>query len=524
MSFTCKIRKISEHSTLSWHLIWAVILFVLALAVYGVTLAPTITWSHDGGDGGDLITAVHTLGLAHPPGYPTYILMGRLFSLLPWEDTAYKLNLMSAVFSALTITLFYLIAVELSPSSAPRLAVLIIPVVAALGLAFSPVFWSQALITEVYGLNAFFVAVVLWLLVRWRRSHTPALLILLGFIYGLSLGNHLTMTLLIPPIALLLWRERHHLRLALLGAVVLSLLVGLSIYLYLPLRAAQNPPLNWGNPQTLQQFLWVVSASLYRHFVFALPWDQVPTRLSAWATLLIKQFGWWGLFLGLTGAWHLRYRDRSFSYLSWLAFILYTAYAIGYNTTDSYVYLIPTFMFFALWLGGGLSVVLSYLADVWPKTGAAVWVGCGLALAMPVLSLGTNFATTNLSQDRTAHDFGREIMAALPAEAIALTNSDQHTFTLWYFQYVVTGRMDLVIVDEALLPHRWYRESLHLHHPDLRLPDTADLTDFIMANIDQRIIYTVEEDQPLLADDSGPRQGLLHRVRKQDKNTSDPNP
>ncbi len=520
MSFIYKICKAS-----SWHLIWAALLFLLALSVYWVTLAPTITWRHDGGDGGDLITAVHTLGIAHPPGYPTYVLLGRLFSLLPWEDTAYKLNLMSAVFSALTVPLLYLIAVELNSwsESPPRLAVLTSPVVAALSLAFSPVFWSQALITEVYGLNAFFVAVVLWLLVRWRRSQAPLLLILLGFVYGLSLGNHLTVALLVPPLALFLWQERRHLSLALLGAVALSLLLGLSIYLYLPLRAAQNPPLNWGNPQTLRQFLWVVSAALYRHFVFALPWNHVPARLSAWATLLVGQFGLWGLPLGLIGLWHLRCRDRAFSYLSWLAFILYTTYAIGYNTTDSYVYLIPTFMFFALWLGGGLDVVLSYLADVWPRTRAAVWVGCGLALALPSFSLGANFAPTNLSQDRTAYDFGREIMAALPAGALAVTNRDQHTFTLWYFQYAVAGRADLVVVDKALFSHRWYRESLHLHHPDLLLPDTADLTDFIMANIDRKVVYLVEE-QPPLPDDSGSRGGLLRRVRKQDENTLEPHP
>ncbi len=526
MSVSGKIRKMSEHSALSWHLIGAALLFVLTLAVYWITLAPTITWGHDGTDGGDFITAVHTLGIAHPPGYPAYILIGQLFSLLPWEDIAYKLNLMSAVFSALAVALIYLVAVELGPlsESSHRLTVLIPPLVAALYLAFSPVFWSQAVITEVHGLNAFFMALILWLLVRWRRSQTPTLLILLGFVYGLSLGNHLTMALLMPSVALFVWRERRPLRWTLLGAVALSLLLGLSVYLYLPLRAAQNPPLNWGNPQTPRQFLWLVSAALYRQFVFALPWSQVPARLSAWANLLIRQFGLWGLLLGLVGVWYLQYRDRSFSYLSWLAFILYTIYAMGYNTSDSYLYLIPTFMFFALWLGGGINVVLSYLADVWPKTRAVVWIGYGLALAIPLTSLGANFGDMDLSQDRTAYDFGREIIDALPAEAVAITNNDQYIFTLWYFQYAVTGRVDLAILDEALLPYRWYRENLQINHPDLSVPDTADLTTFIMANIDHRAVYLVGEEPSLLAGGAAPSEGLLYRVGKQDENTPPPNP
>ena len=83
-------------------------LFLFPFFVYLDTLAPSITWRHDGADGGDLIAAAYTLGIPHPTGYPLYVLLARLFTFLPWGDIAYRVNLMSAFFAAATIPLGYL--------------------------------------------------------------------------------------------------------------------------------------------------------------------------------------------------------------------------------------------------------------------------------------------------------------------------------------------------------------------------------------------------------------------------------
>ena len=79
-----------------------VLVVVLPAALYLSTLAPTLTWAHNGQDGGDLVTAVYTSGVPHPPGYPTYVLLGKLFALLPVSEPAYRLNLMSEVCAVLT--------------------------------------------------------------------------------------------------------------------------------------------------------------------------------------------------------------------------------------------------------------------------------------------------------------------------------------------------------------------------------------------------------------------------------------
>ncbi|MFB0545727.1 MAG: DUF2723 domain-containing protein, partial [Anaerolineae bacterium] len=118
------------------------ILFGLSLVLYLRTLAPSVAAIFD--DSLEFQLVCYELGIAHPTGYPLYTLLGKLFTLIPLGDVAYRVNLMSAFFAALTVALLYLVARKIA-SRPPA-------VLAALSLAFSPVFWSQAIIAEVYTL------------------------------------------------------------------------------------------------------------------------------------------------------------------------------------------------------------------------------------------------------------------------------------------------------------------------------------------------------------------------------------
>ncbi len=132
--------------------------FLLSLALYLQTLAPSVAALFD--DSLEFPLVVHRLAIAHPTGYPLYILLGKLFSLGPWHNVAWAVNLLSAVAGAVTVTLVYLLARSLALRRLPSL-------VGAMALAVSPVFWSQAVVAEVYTLNAAFVAGLLWLAQRW---------------------------------------------------------------------------------------------------------------------------------------------------------------------------------------------------------------------------------------------------------------------------------------------------------------------------------------------------------------------
>jgi len=135
-------------------------LFAASLALYVQTLAPSVAALFD--DSLEFPLVSYRLGIAHPTGYPLYTLLGKLFSLAPWHNVAWRVNLLSAVAGALAVALVYLVARQLAARRMPAL-------LGAVALAVSPVFWSQAVIAEVYTLTAAFVALLLWLALRWAR-------------------------------------------------------------------------------------------------------------------------------------------------------------------------------------------------------------------------------------------------------------------------------------------------------------------------------------------------------------------
>ena len=463
-----------------------VLVVVLPAALYLSTLAPTLTWAHNGQDGGDLIAAVFTSGVPHPPGYPTYVLLGKLFALLPVGEPAYRLNLMSAVCAVLTTGLVYLMVRNwLAGSGSPDWLARLSALGAGWALALSPLLWSQAVIAEVYALNALLVALCLYLLRRWRGAARQARLVgkggaslgwLLGLflVVGLALGNHLTIALLAAPILVYLAVSQEvatgthgpGIRVQQYWPLALALAAGLSVYLYLPWAARHDPPVNWGDPSTLERFAWVVSGGPYRAYVLALPWAQVPARLSATAHSLLAQFGPWGVALGFVGLTILWRRDRSFGLVTASGALLYVIYATGYDTADSYVYLIPAFLLFAVWIGVGAHAVLVGLQDRWaPLVGLAgtAWLAIILAGAW------ANWDILDLSHDRAARDWAAATLAEAPERGLVITGQDGHTFGLWYFQHVEGIRPDVVVVDRDLLGYAWYRQYLRVHHPELNV-------------------------------------------------------
>ena len=184
----------------------------VSLAVYLASLAPDVTLE----DSGELVTAAWYLGVPHPPGYPIWTILSWLFTLIPVGSIAWRVNLMSAVFGALTAGV---LAMLVSRSGSLILASLtrraglrdaeVEPVLAAVagvasGLmyAFSRAFWSQAVIAEVYTLNSFFQVVLLLLVALWMYNPSRRhLLFTASFLFGLAFTNH--QTILVMGIGLL---------------------------------------------------------------------------------------------------------------------------------------------------------------------------------------------------------------------------------------------------------------------------------------------------------------------------------
>jgi hypothetical protein len=458
----------------------------LALALYARTLAPGLTWAHAGADGGDLLAAALTRGVPHPPGYPTYeLLLRAAIAVLPGSP-AHAGNWLSALCAAVSVALLADLARRLLTVRDARPWSAVVALAAGLSWAASPALWSQAVITEVYTLHALFVVLVLWLLWRWRESADAGWLCLAGLAWGLGLGNHLSLALMLPAAAVWWWtarragpaRDASSMPWGELTLPVLALLAGLAVYAYLPIAAAGGPPVNWGDPRTPGRFWWIVSGRLYREMVFGLSAAAIPARLLAWAAEMLRQFGPWGAALAALGLWRLEGQDRGFWRLSALLALMYSAFAIGYNTADSYLYLLPVWAVAAQWLAVGLDAVLTALAAVLRAPHAArltLYAALAFALALPTASIATHWMAMDLSRDQTAETFLHGALSTVEPNAIILVAQDEPTFALWYGIYGLRLRPDVTPLNVNLYGFSWYRATLAHHHPTVMALDPADV-------------------------------------------------
>jgi hypothetical protein len=494
---------------------------LIAFIVYVYTLAPTITWRNDGVDSGDLATAVAVGGVPHPPGYPTYLILGEVFKRLPIGDIAYRLNLLSAFSAALAVVLLGLLVDQTLVTASQRRTESAgdpsrdrnlrkyASISAALTLAFSSPFWSQAVIGEVYALHALFAAALVYGPRRVVPANASWLVPLLCGLFGLSLGNHVSIVLLLP---MLVWWLRPHWHWRLAPAAILALGLGLSSYLIIPLRAAHSPPVNWGGATSWANFGWLVRADIYRPFLFGLPWEYVPARIVATLKALAEAFEWWGVPVGLIGLHTLMKYDRWLAFCSLGTALLFAIYAIGYNTTDSYVYLLPAWLIYALWVGWGLYAVGTELQRHL-GTGFQNRHLLGLAFVLlPLLWLGLNISRQNISHDGEALAYAKRSLQLVAPDAIIVADNDLHTFALWYGRYALTVRPDVTVVNSNLLPLAWYQENLRRTHPRLRLTDQTDLSAFIEQNLATSPIYLATLEAPSLTGYVLEPAGPLHRV------------
>ncbi|MBF8267464.1 MAG: hypothetical protein HW388_972 [Dehalococcoidia bacterium] len=503
------------------------------MALYLFTLAPSITQRHFGVDGAELATAAYTLGVAHPPGYPTYLILAKVFSLLlPWGDIAHRTGVLSALSSAGATVLVYYISYLLIEGTArnaspPSRMALAAASMAAVSFAVSPLLWSQSVMTEVYSLNALFTGGVTLLAILWGKGARGGswLLLASAFLLGLGLGNHLTLAFLILPLAYYLLLHRERLTPRLVAGFLGLLILGLSVYIYLPLRASHNPPINWGDASTLEGFVWTVSAMPYRDLAFGLPRHalaNLPERWVEWADLLVRQFNAVGLFLGILGAWRLRVSSSPLLVFTGLLFLSSLAYSLTYYTADAQVYLLPAFLVFSLWIGVGLHWLL-YVAAMSREMGRGLPFLPPLALAaaaflvVPALQLTLNFQGISLRDDRESLAYAQGIFQRVEPDAVIIADTEQELFPLWYYSYVIENGRGPVVLSSRLSQFDWYLRGQHERNPEMVPAEvTGDywrrLARVVEHNLGKRPVYITAGASFLLGQFEGEEEDGLYRL------------
>ena len=312
-------------------------------------------------------------------------------------------------------------------------------------------------------------------------------LFLAALLVGVGLGNHPTLAvLLIVGVPLLLTTRILILKdwAFMLGAMVL----GLSVYVYLPLAAADAPPVNWGYPISTSGFWWTVSGAPYRGYFLGLPFTEIPSRIAAWSDLLYQHFNLLGVILGVLGLWHLAERTRGLFFLTFAPIVIIGGYSVLYFSRDSFLYLIPATLNFSLLVGVGTAWLLSAIVTFWkiPYARIAVWLG--ILVIGPALTMALNFSSVDLSKNRDASLYIESLVEKIPPKSMVLAESDAQAFTLWYGSYVLYPEHEMVPVVSPMvaLLYEWYWLTLQANHPDA-IPDGSNIQ-----NGEERLVNLIE--------------------------------
>lgn len=288
--------------------------FLTAFVVYLRTMAATTSFW----DCGEFIAISNILGIPHPPGYPLYAVIGRTMILLfPFvQEIAARVNLLSPIFSALTIAMVYLLTVKLielwrgRPQNAFEETVLhLAGAVAAMFLAFAPTWWDNSIEAEVYGIAMFTMCLTIWLALRWREQigqvGNRKMLLLIVYLLGLGLAAHMTTWMAAGPLLLFVllvdWKALFDWKLLAWAAGLFFL--GLTIHAYLLIRSQLNPGIDECDPSNWDRLMYVLERKQYEPFNFFQRRADFMYQFSHMFLRYFKwQFSWLAIALGGLGA------------------------------------------------------------------------------------------------------------------------------------------------------------------------------------------------------------------------------
>ncbi len=475
----------------------AIVLSGVMLVLYFVTLAPTIVVE---GDGAEFAAAVAAMGIPHRPGYPTYLLLAKLFSLLPLgESLIWEMNLLSALFGAGTVGLVFLTMRLLGANG----------VSSALGsllFAAGKGFWTQSIIAEVYTPLTFWLSGGILLLLLWDRARRDIYLLIFALWLGLGYGIHKTLLLITPLFLLyLLAKDRRFvLRLRFVIPVVVLLFAGASTYLYLPIQAQKKPLVNFASPDTIGN---TISGLAFNPL--AQSYGNLWGNLRSFATHWIVQYPLIGTLLGLVGlSLSFRSRDRLFELALLLAIFLATSlgflYRFQFDPEGSKAYeyrvmYIPSYMIFSLWIAAGFTYLCAGVARIRaPRNALARFspvvtperiVGA-LCLGALIFYLSGQVKDVDKSKNYFSHDFGRNMFDIAAPDSIICTTGDNSFFPLLYLQTVEGMRRDVALVHLPLVHRQWYVDMVRNNYPEIEsMVSGATLESFVEGNIEKRRVY-----------------------------------
>ena len=497
--------------------VWALIVTLAVGLLYTITLSPTTAFW----DTSEYIATGHILGIPHPPGNPLFVVLARTWDVLLTPlglEVATRINLFSALMGSLAHGLWFMAVYHvLGFFSAERRFRIVGALTAVVVSATAFTVWNQSNVNEkVYTVSLFSIALLTWLAFHWRENlgngRDDNLLVLMAFILALSVGNHLMAFLAAPALAVfvLVLSPRTLLNWRLYAVSTVAVFLGLSIHMFLPLRAALSPVINEADPtcssvtSALTSIVtwgkagcFELSAALSRQ-QYDMP-PPVPRLAPLWSQYAnyLQYFDWqWAraaggsqtvfaltrlpftfLFasLGVYGATqHLRRDSATGLYLLVLfttlsaGLVFYLNFKYGFSLAspnpridqhevrERDYFFIVGFSVWGLWAGIGITALWQRLRDRLDGS----WTRAAPVLSLALIPLMLNWSWASRRSDYSARDWAYNLLMSVEPYGVLFTNGDNDTFPLWYLQEAEGIRRDVTVIVTSYLNLDWYVKQL----------------------------------------------------------------
>ena len=432
--------------------LWGTGVFGFTFTIYLRTLLPSVGYS---GDTAKFQFIGKIWGLPHPPGYPFYLALNHLFGKLPVGSLAYRINLMSAFFASLTVLLLFFIIRQLIRDS-------IISFFTALLFGFSRTFWSQALIAEVYTLHTSFLAAVLLLLILWLHTRKRHYFYWACFLYAISFGNHLLMITVLPAFILFVVMSDYTILLSkrTLLLLLIFILLGMSQYgyvflkLHAPFSEIYQHISSSDSPEALldrlRHFITFITAKEFRPRMFSFSLEEIFTeRIPMSFTLFLQNFFIAGMIIGGLGMLAMLKKSAKVSILLLLIIAGDLVYSLNYDIDDIFVYFIPIYLVFAVFIGyGGKACLVFCRSDrtvfrsIFSTYGEKqrLYLYCRIIVSIGLIlfcweMVSTNFPIVDQSSNTEKEFFTQTVLEQLQEQSVILLPPYPHWSNYYWTMY-----------------------------------------------------------------------------------------
>ena len=427
---------------------------LIFLSCFGIALrliAPGIALE----DSGEFVTAAVTLSITHPPGYPLYVLLGKLFSLIPVGSPGFRLSLFSAACASGTAAALYRFStLLLGPGSVVASAT------GALVLFLTPALALQSALPDKYAFSTVLICLLYILtFTAWREG--PRRLPALAFLVGATFSHHMMTLYLAPAILGLLWRDRRLLTLRTAVVLVMLSALGLTLKpLALVLLSVSSISLMYSPLNSAGKLAGYLAATAYSGRFVAFEFTEKITRIWTHGIMTLwSQLGGFMLAFTLLGAVLAWKRWRPFL----LAGLAGTGIAVilvaNFQIAGVDYYLLPSTAVACILAAAGLDWLRPRITNV-----GVAFMGLGMLAIAAVASL----PRADLSNYYGASDWARNILSSQDRDCVMLSIHDDDFFPPLYFTRVLEERPDVVIVHRPMITRLWYHTQVEALHPGFK--------------------------------------------------------